>query len=56
MDHFQGVNGQERFNNELLSELRQIRKLLEHNAQVVEQPKEEKPVQRRGRRKGVVNQ
>jgi len=55
MDHFQGVNAQERFNNDLLNELREIRRLLERNAQAVEQP-ESKPVQKRGRRKGAVNQ
>lgn len=56
MDHFQGVNSQERFNNEMLNELRQIRMLLERNAQAVEQTSVETPVQRRGRRKGDVNQ
>jgi len=59
MDYFAGITPQERFNNEMLNELRQIRKLLEHNAQVLEQPNETKitqiqPVQRRGRKK-VVN-
>ena len=36
MDHFQGVNNQERFNNDMLNELRQIRQLLERNAQAFE--------------------
>lgn len=36
MDHFKGVNETERFNNDLLNELRQIRQLLERNAQAIE--------------------
>lgn len=59
MDYFDGITPQERFNNALLSEMRQIRQLLERNAQALEQPNETKitqiqPVQRRGRKK-VVN-
>jgi hypothetical protein len=59
MDHFPGISPRERYDNDLLNEMRQIRLMLERNAQAVEQPKETKitqiqPVQRRGRKK-VVN-
>lgn len=50
MDHFQGVTAKERYDNELLNELRQIRQLLERNAQAVEQtgePKQRQPRQKR---------
>ncbi|MNH83814.1 hypothetical protein D3C73_362180 [compost metagenome] len=39
MDHFQGVTPEERYKNDILNELRQIRGLLEQNAQL---PKLEK--------------
>jgi hypothetical protein len=59
MDHFPGISPRERYDNDLLNEMRMIRQMLERNAQAVEQPKETKitqiqPVQRRGRKK-VVN-
>lgn len=59
MEHFPGITPQERYQNDLLNEMRQIRVLLERNAQAVEQPKirqakPAKPVQRQ-KRKGVVN-
>lgn len=58
MNHFEGITPEQRWRNDVLNELRLIRKALEHNAQVVEtqakQPKQS--IQRRGRRKGVVNQ
>ena len=50
VDHFQGVTAKERYDNELLNELRQIRQLLERNAQAVEQtgePKQRQPRQKR---------
>lgn len=41
MDHFGGITPQERFNNDLLNELRKINKKMEtligHNAQMSEQ-------------------
>ena len=36
MDHFQGVTPQERYQNDVLNELRAIRELLVRNAQAVE--------------------
>lgn len=60
MDHFLGITPQERFNNELLREIKEtnrlLGKLLERNAQAVELPTGIKPIQRRGRPKGAVNQ
>jgi hypothetical protein len=58
MDHFTGSSARERYDNDLLNEMRQIRILLERNAQAVE-PETKKitqiqPAQRRGRKK-VVN-
>lgn len=41
MNHFKGINDQERYNNAILNELTQIRQLLERIAQTVEQPKGE---------------
>lgn len=38
MDHYSGISADERWKNDLLNELREIKKMLEHNAQVVEQP------------------
>lgn len=42
MKHFSGTTADERYKNNVLSELIKIRELLEHNAQVVEQPKRSK--------------
>lgn len=56
MDYFEGVSAKERYDNDVLNELRTIRKLLERNAQAPEQKIEKQvkaPVQRR-KRKGVV--
>lgn len=53
MDHFAGITPRERYDNDLLNEMRQIRQLLERNAQAVEPTKrvksitQIKPVQRR---------
>ncbi len=41
MSHFKGLNEKERHDNEVLSELKQIRQLLERIAQASEQPKGE---------------
>lgn len=41
MNHFKGVNETERFNNDMLNELRQIRQLLERNAQALESANKE---------------
>lgn len=48
-NHFKGVSEQERYNNDVLSELRQIRQLLERNAQTSEGTKETVPRKPRGR-------
>jgi len=39
MDHYRGINPDERYKNDVLNELRLIRELLVRNAQMVEQPK-----------------
>lgn len=54
MDHFQGINARERYDNDVLNELRQIRMLLERNAQAVETAKE--VPQRQARQKRGDNQ
>lgn len=63
MDHYEGITPDQRWRNDLLNEMREnnrlLRLFLERNAQAVEpvaEVKEIKPVQRRGRRKGAVNQ
>lgn len=47
MNHFPGITPDERYKNDLLNEVRQIRQLLERNAQAVEQEKP-KTTQRKG--------
>lgn len=59
MNHFQGITPEERWKNDLLNEVRQIRQALERNAQAVEaEPKEQivphKKPGRRPRQKGAV--
>lgn len=39
MDHFKGINDQERFNNDLLNESRKQTQLLEQIAQLLKQDK-----------------
>ena len=51
MDHFQGTTAQERYYNDVLNELRQIRQLLERNAQAVEETPNEVQIPRQGRQK-----
>lgn len=54
MDHFTGTNARERYDNDLLNEMRQIRILLERNAQAVEPVKtvrQIKPATRQTRKK-----
>jgi ElaB/YqjD/DUF883 family membrane-anchored ribosome-binding protein len=63
MDHFPGITPRERYDNDLLNEMRKlnenIERLFDRNAQAVEQPVNKvvtqlQPAQRRGRKK-VVN-
>lgn len=42
-DHFQGITPQERYNNDVLNELRQIRKLLERDVQTVKEEQTKDP-------------
>jgi hypothetical protein len=53
MNHYEGITPDQRWRNDLLNEMRQIRQLLERNAQAVEQPEEKAEPKRRGRRKGA---
>lgn len=40
MEHFKGINPQERYDNELLSELKKVNANLEQIAQLLQGPKE----------------
>lgn len=60
MNHFNDAVPENRWRNDMLNEIRTtnqlLRQLLERNAQAVEEVQPMKTVQRRGRRKGAVNQ
>lgn len=60
MDHFEGITPEQRWRNDLLNEQREtnrlLREIIGRNAQASNEIAEPKPIQRRGRRKGAVNQ